>query len=121
MIAISIRQPWAYLITCRGKDIENRSWALPTKYIGKTVLIHASSTEQSGCTIYQCLDLARGGIVGIMQLVGCTRDSLSDWAEPTMYHWQIANARPLPFFPCAGRLGFFNVDYPQHMIEAPYA
>jgi len=36
---LSIRQPWAYLITRSSKDIENRSW--PTKYRGP-FLIHAS-------------------------------------------------------------------------------
>jgi len=39
MKAISIRQPWAWLIVNGYKDIENRSW--PTKFRGR-VLIHAS-------------------------------------------------------------------------------
>jgi hypothetical protein len=38
-IALSIRQPWAWLILHAGKDIENRDW--PTKYRGP-FLIHAS-------------------------------------------------------------------------------
>jgi hypothetical protein len=39
MKILSIRQPWAYLITRGSKNIENRSW--PTNYRGP-VLIHAS-------------------------------------------------------------------------------
>lgn len=39
MKALSIRQPWAWLIVNGFKDIENRSW--DTKYRG-LVLIHAS-------------------------------------------------------------------------------
>ncbi|HDU8694716.1 TPA: ASCH domain-containing protein, partial [Morganella morganii subsp. morganii] len=39
MKAISIRQPWAWLIVNGHKDIENRSWR--TKYRGQ-VLVHAS-------------------------------------------------------------------------------
>lgn len=43
MKAISIKQPWASLIAHGIKDIENRTWKCPQKYIGKMVLIHASS------------------------------------------------------------------------------
>ena len=39
MKALSIRQPWAWLILHGGKDIENRDWA--TRFRGR-VLIHAS-------------------------------------------------------------------------------
>jgi hypothetical protein len=37
---LSIRQPWAYLITQGYKNIENRGW--PTNYRGQ-FLVHASS------------------------------------------------------------------------------
>ncbi len=40
-LALSIRQPWAWLIINGYKDIENRSW--PTNYRG-TFFIHASKT-----------------------------------------------------------------------------
>lgn len=40
MKALSIRQPWAWLIANGYKDIENRSWR--TNYRGP-VLIHASA------------------------------------------------------------------------------
>ena len=43
MKAISIKQPWAYLIASGIKDIENRTWKCPEKYIGTRVLIHASA------------------------------------------------------------------------------
>ncbi len=43
MKAITIRQPWASLIAHGIKDIENRTWKCPEKYIGKRVLIHASA------------------------------------------------------------------------------
>lgn len=113
MIAISIRQPWAHLILTRGKDVENRSWPLPANYLGQTILIHAGIAKPTEHpSAYHFLDLPRGGIVGMVQITGCVRDSLSDWAEPTMYHWLLTNARTLPFHPCKGRLGFFEVDYP---------
>ena len=43
MKTISVKQPWAYLICSGVKDIENRTWPCPKKYIGKRVLIHASA------------------------------------------------------------------------------
>ena len=42
MIAISVKQPWAYLLCAGIKGIENRTWKLPDKYKGKRVLIQAS-------------------------------------------------------------------------------
>jgi hypothetical protein len=39
MKALSIRQPWAWLILHAGKDIENRDW--PTRFRGR-FLIHAA-------------------------------------------------------------------------------
>lgn len=42
MEVISINQPWASLIVHGIKDIENRTWRCPQKYIGQRVLIYAS-------------------------------------------------------------------------------
>ena len=39
MRALSIRQPWAYLIAIGAKDVENRSWL--TRFRGR-IYIHAS-------------------------------------------------------------------------------
>jgi hypothetical protein len=40
MKAITVRQPWAWLVVTGKKDIENRTWR--THYRGK-LLIHAAS------------------------------------------------------------------------------
>ena len=42
MIAISVKQPWAYLLCAGIKEIENRTWKLPDKYKWQRVLIQAS-------------------------------------------------------------------------------
>ena len=39
--ALSIRQPWAWLIVNGHKDIENRDW--PTNFRGR-LLVHAGQT-----------------------------------------------------------------------------
>lgn len=47
MRAISVRQPWAWLLLHKGKNVENRSWALPACYVGVPLLLHAGKTEAS--------------------------------------------------------------------------
>lgn len=79
MKALSIKQPWAWMILHAGKDIENRDW--PTGYRG-TFLIHASkSTDPAGIQyaeengIELPLILPAGGIVGQVDLVDCVDKS----------------------------------------------
>lgn len=128
MKALSIRQPWAWLILNAGKDIENRSWA--TSFRGR-VLIHASQgmtrREYDDAMNWVVLnarlpltfhepafdELQRGGIVGEMEIVGCVNgnDPASD-SPWFMGEWGflIRKARPLPFRPCKGALKFFEVS-----------
>lgn len=122
MIALSIRQPWAWLILNAGKDIENRDWKTP--YRGPC-LIHASKSAtkqdyQDAIDFINCrLDhpiievppidqFERGGIVGMVDIVGCTDTSDSTWFVGD-YGFVLRNPKPLPFTPYKGRLGFFNV------------
>lgn len=123
MIALSIRQPWAWLILHAGKDIENRTW--PTRYRGH-VLIHAAKGmtraeyedaedplwSRGGPTIElpPFADLQRGGIVGRARIVGCVTASDSSWfCGP--FGFVLTAVEPLPFHPCRGALGFFDVSY----------
>ena len=121
MRALSIRQPWAWLILNAGKDIENRDW--PTRFRGR-FLIHASK----GMTHdeYDCADdplwhkggptielpsfqeLERGGIVGEAELIDCVTQSDSPWFNGS-FGFVLANVKPLPFRPFKGALGFFDV------------
>lgn len=136
MKAISVRQPWASMIIECGKDVENRSWT--TKFRG-TVLIHASSAkdmasfeaafnlveernitlpvdwmfcEEGSSKIYSDWvdDCPRGGIIGAVDVVDCVAKSDSKWFMGK-YGFMLSNARVLPFHPCKGSLGFFEVDY----------
>lgn len=130
MKVLSIRQPWAWLIVNGLKDIENRSW--PTKFRGP-VLIHASKgmtrAEYSAACNFAfwafggCLpdqgqripafhDLDRGGIVGVAEIVDCVTQSSSPWFMGE-HGFVLRDARPLPFTPLRGALGFFNApaDY----------
>lgn len=119
MKAISIRQPWAWLIVQGHKPVENRQW--PTRFRGP-VLIHAakgmtrdeyedarSHAAHLGITIPAFDELERGGIVGQATITDCIDDSPSPWFFGR-YGFLLADPRPLPFRPVRGQLGFFEVE-----------
>jgi hypothetical protein len=124
MKALSIRQPWAWLIANGHKDLENRSWKT---HLRGRILIHAakgmSRDEYAACE--QTLQLAlaidpkpvvlpsyeqlqRGGIIGSVEITGCVTKHRSPWFFGD-YGFVLAHAQPLPFRPCRGALGFFEV------------
>uniref|UniRef100_A0A6M3J308 Putative ASCH domain-containing protein n=1 Tax=viral metagenome TaxID=1070528 RepID=A0A6M3J308_9ZZZZ len=132
MKALSIRQPWAWLI-CKGfKNIENRDWHIhlppllnyPAKM--KRIYVHASTskaemTKGTLAWILKCLNnqqaselmlayerLTYGAIIGEVDITGCTEKSDSPWFIGK-YGFTLANPvlyeRPIP---CKGKLGFFE-------------
>jgi hypothetical protein len=115
MKALSIRQPWAWLIVNGYKDIENRSWS--TQYRGPLLVL---SSKQPALTIPETKEYFRsvrlplpkvwelGGIVGIVDVVDCVTSHPSGWFSGP-YGFVLANARPLPFYALKGRLGLFDV------------
>ncbi len=116
MKALSIMQPWAWLIVAGHKDIENRSW--PTSFRGP-VLIHAGKRldpDLEDAQDWPWRDIERpddfevGGIVGEAEIVDCVTASASPWFVGR-FGFVIRNARPLPFRPCRGMLGFFTPDF----------
>lgn len=83
MLALSIHQPWAHAILHLGKSVENRTWSTP--YRGP-LLIHAAKSRasydcwtpkrwQEGflCELPPWESLAKGAIVGRVELVDCVR------------------------------------------------
>ena len=113
--AISIRQPWAWLIVNGYKDIENRIWE--PKLRGR-VLIHAGKSRAHLTTEelkyikrrYRVANLPEtfetGGIVGIAEITGSVQRHRSKWFHGP-YGWTLKNARRLPFKNCKGQLKFF--------------
>lgn len=116
MKALSIQQPWAWLIVNGYKRIENRSWR--TSFRGP-VLIHAGKTvdkegiqyvtRECGFTLPQ---LDRGGIVGKGIITDCVSQSDSFWFVGP-YGFVLEDPQPLPFVPLRGQLGFFEVSQVQ--------
>ena len=110
MLALSIQQPWAWLIVNGFKDIENRTWS--TKYRG-TFWVHAGKRidDEAVFMLKKNFDFPAkfetGGIVGTMRIVDCVTASPSKWFMGP-YGFVIKEAKPSEFSPCRGALGFFN-------------
>jgi hypothetical protein len=119
-LALSIRQPWAWLILHAGKDIENRTW--PTRYRGR-ILVHAGKGmtrhEYESADVFATVscgvpfipnfeDLERGGIVGSVEISDCVTESKSCWFVGR-YGFVLRKPEVLPFRPLKGALGLFEV------------
>ena len=131
MKAISIKQPWASLIVHGIKDIENRTWKCPQKYIGQRVLIHASKnfanfwdypeeitnrineflrkisksgTDWSGYPI--------GAIIGSVVIEDCVQNHSSVWAEKGCWNWVLKDAVLFdkPVLNVKGKLSFWDYN-----------
>lgn len=127
--ALSIRQPWAWLIVHGHKDIDNRDWS--TSFRGQ-LLVHAGLTmtrayydqvteelgnasmlPAGGLPSYE--DLPRGGLVGWTRITDCVEHSNSKWKQEGRFGFVLSDSRPMAFLPRKGRLQFFNV--PRHVVE----
>ena len=116
MKAITVKQPWASLICtprkedpAKGiKDIENRTWKCPSKYIGKRILIHSSGKSvniglyfnapftraqwaemnidenfRNKCNGNTLKFLPKSVIIGSVKIVDCVINHPSIWADET--------------------------------------
>lgn len=131
MKAISIKQPWASLIAYGIKDIENRTWKCPQKYIGQRVLIHAAKTPVkegwSALTETQLKkvfphknklygnneELPQGAIIGSVVIVDCVQNHPSVWAEEGCWNWVLKDAVLFdkPIMNAKGKLSFWEYDF----------
>lgn len=124
MKAISIRQPWASLIAHGIKDIENRTWKCPQKYIGQRVLIHASNKPSGWRELplnfrqrdlskgFSFDNLPKGSIIGSVVISDCVKNHPSVWAEKGCWNWVLKDAVLFdkPIRDVKGKLGFWNFN-----------
>jgi hypothetical protein len=117
MKALSIQQPWAWLIVHGYKDIENRK--RKTNIRGE-IKIHAGKTfDRDGYEYVKRAfpniempkpeEFSKGGIVGRAKIVDCVNDSDSPWFFGPI-GFVISEAKPEFFVPYRGQLGFFTVN-----------
>ena len=114
MKALSIQQPWAWLIVQALKDIENRDWT--TEYRG-ILLIHAGKQMDKHFPWGQydfdyqlplTKDFELGGIVGYATLQKVVTESASPWFRGR-YGFVLTQRRPVDLIPLRGQLGLFDV------------
>lgn len=122
MKALSILQPWAWLIVTAQKDIENRSWQ--TKQRGR-IWLHAGKkytredhhgyehiiSHHYGIVLpsFEILKAETGGLVGSVEIVDCVRQHKSAWKDPDSYGFVLARPEPSQLIPYRGQLGFFEI------------
>lgn len=125
MKALSVRQPWAWLIVNGHKPFENRDWQPknPCRRFRGRVLIHAGKAmtreeyligcdhaSDHGITLPPADELERGGIVGETEIVAWHDQAPDGMPFAFTSGLELRNSKPLPFRPCKGALGFFNVE-----------
>jgi hypothetical protein len=118
MKAITIQEPWAWLVAAGYKDIENRVWQ--TSYRGP-LLIHAGKQIDPDYEAYAeeifrkrriqlppKEKIPTGGLIAIVQLVDCVTHSNSSWFGGP-YGFVLRSAKLIPFIPYRGQQRFFEV------------
>lgn len=123
MKAISIKQPWAWLIANGYKTVENRKW-----YTGHRgdILIHASKTEKD---VDADIDYIRqrfkigirrdqlefGQVLAVANLVGCSKEPKTRidqyWHDQGCFAWSLRRIRPVEPFAVRGKLNLFEVPF----------
>lgn len=136
MKAISLWQPWASAMAVGTKKNETRGWVLPKWAIGPPVAIHAAKrwtreekeyAEDFLADGYNIgfTDLKNpplGGIVAVVRFSQCMRtDDIGhhvlgrqEYEFGNYFHgrfaWVTNMAIPIPFIPCKGQQGFWDLD-----------
>lgn len=142
MKALSGRQPWWWAILHAGKRVENRVWntsyrgtvllhaakgCTVDEYEDACIWMENAGVIDHISKVPPLKELQRGGIVGrarivdvILPAVGrfgtcnCALHPEVDgrWHMHDQYGFVLEDVEPLPFMPCKGSLGLFNVYEP---------
>lgn len=134
MKAISIKQPWAWLIANGYKTVENRKW-----YTGHRgdILIHASKSKKD---LERDLEYVRqvfkigidqdqlifGQVLAVADLIACTKEPKDRidqyWHDKGHFAWILRRIRQIDPFEVRGKLNLFEVpfswdEYPEQIGE----
>ena len=100
MKALTVRQPWASLITSGVKQVENRAWR--TNHRGRLAIHAARAVDKTADSHGLILsELPRGAVIGLVDLIDCHPASecgltCSAFAEPDCWHWVLRDPVELP-------------------------
>ncbi len=115
VVALSVRQPWAWALACGAKSVENRTWSPNANLLGQRIAIHASKTieypaiEEVARLSRQTPVLTTGALVGVATLVDVVTEHESPWFIGPIgfvFEQAVLLAQPVP---CAGALNFFRL------------
>lgn len=126
--ALSLKNPWGWLMCKNLKDGENRNWSLPSFVYNQRVYIHASqSTSDMTPKVYDWImerlkppatfefqavwkRLVYGAIIGDVVFYGNQRDSKSIWyTGDNFFVCKDGHLYDKPIF-CRGQLNFFKPE-----------
>jgi len=128
MKALTIKQPWLYLIASGQKTIETRTWR--TAYRGE-LLLASSKTFDAGyrscipnglALVWKNEARIFGQALCIVTLVDCRPMTEADEMAaccriyPGAYSWVLENVRCIEPFPVRGLPGLFEI--PNSLVEA---
>jgi hypothetical protein len=129
--AISIQQPWSWLIVNNHKPIENRTWTHPFR---GAVLVHAGkkmdmdahadllngyhpvtgdampATAADYIRAWRAGEVHTGGFVGMTHVIGYVDGSSDPWFVGPI-GFTLKDGQPLPFVASRGALGFYSATY----------
>jgi len=119
MKALSIRQPWAWLIVNGYKDIENRTWRSSFRgsiyvHTGQKLLtddfqVQRDYIEKLGLVLPDSFNL--GAIIGEITITDCIDTSVNPWfCGPFGFVLSDPIAYPEPIS-CKGRLGLLGIPF----------
>lgn len=101
--ALSVQNPWAYDIIACAKEDEYRSKR--THYRGDVLICASARPQYKSCY--------SGHALGIAELYDCVFDK-----GEQAFAWKMRNPRVLKRpFPVKGKLGFYEVDLPDDLLD----
>jgi hypothetical protein len=115
LYALTIQQPWAWVICYLDKRIENRDWAPPRQMIGRHIAIHAGKAfDEDGfrwlfrnklITVpFPPASSVRGAVIGVATLDSVITRSDDPWLQGH-FGWVLRDVQALPSpVPCRGAL-----------------
>jgi len=118
--AISVKQPFAFLISTGSQAIEVRSWSTP--YRGDLVVCASSQPALHRREMKEIEDdwgftFLYGQALCVVRLADVRRMRKGDEAlagmveiDPEAYSWVLEDIRPIVPFPLKGKRGLFDVD-----------
>jgi hypothetical protein len=132
--ALSVKQPWAWLIVTGLKPVENRTWGMNSPLwriqMPERIFIHTgkSNDPEEHEAAWEILrdvyhaeagdylklyeqEKVFGAVIGEVDITGCLQGVKSPWSVTGQYQFILKNPGRYPkYIPCQGQTGFFKPD-----------